>query len=319
MISVFVPTYNSALYIRETLDCLMSQTYGDIEILVVDDSSKDETPNVVRQIAERDKRVRLFCKPNEGSVPFSWRYIMPEIRGEFVLYMSHDDLLLPDTVEKLVKKIDPDTDCVIPQVVFFEKDLHSPEAKFDGINQQYQLSGHPDVSGEKAFAEMVDYTIPGFALWRTAMIRKCGMRTESFNSDELMQRLWVKASRKVKFSEGVFGYRQSPDSIVRGIKPAHLFSLDTNLQLYRAAMDSPYIPVGKLRELQLKYFKALLYLSRYHKKVKPTLQSDTNDRIERLKTESYRTLKSGLKLPYSHKGLYYRLIILAPSIAGIKR
>lgn len=319
MISVFIPTYNSERYLSETLDSVLSQTYTDFEILCVDDESTDRTPLILKEYSAKDSRIKPFFKKNQGSVPYAWLYIFPHIRGEFTLYMSHDDLLSPDALELMLKKYSDTIDCVIPEVRFFETDINCPEKKYEEINLKYHLSKRQSISGEEAFAEMIDYSIPGFGLWRTALIYKEGMSTTSFNSDELMQRLWVKNARRVAFSEGVFGYRQSSHSIVKGCKPSHLFSLDTNLQLYRQVIQSDYISADSRKRIQYNYFKALVYLSRMHKKFRENMSDKDNEAIEHLKTESFKEFVKELSCPMSLRGLYYLLISIIPEIVSIRR
>ncbi|MDE5758518.1 MAG: glycosyltransferase family 2 protein, partial [Allobaculum sp.] len=286
MVSIFIPTYNSSSSIGQTLDSVINQTYTDLEILCVDDSSTDDTLDIIHKYAERDKRVNVFCKPNEGSVPFSWKYIFPKISGEFTLYMSHDDLLLPDTVSKLLddqKK--HNADCTIPVVRFFGKDISTPEVSYEKINRQYSSRVGSSITGLQAFVLMLDYSIPGFGLWRTELIRKLGIHTTSFNSDEFAQRLWIKKCRTVTFSSAVFGYYQTESSIVKGFKPYHLYSLDTNLRLFSEMVaDIKNIPKDKAKFFRYKFYLSLLYLARifFHnlKEYDLKMQQDIMELIE---------------------------------------
>jgi glycosyltransferase involved in cell wall biosynthesis len=58
LVSVLIPTYNSALYIKDTLESILNQTYKNLEIIVIDDASKDSTVNIVKKY--KDKRIKLF-------------------------------------------------------------------------------------------------------------------------------------------------------------------------------------------------------------------------------------------------------------------
>lgn len=291
MVTIFIPTYNSSACIGRTLDSVINQTYQDWEILCVDDSSNDDTSHILKEYSDKDKRIKWFSKPNEGSVPFSWKYVLPKISGEFTLYMSHDDLLLPDSVERLVgdQKLN-NADCTIPIVRFFEKDISNPEKKYEEINSQYAKRAGTSISGLEAFNLMLDYTIPGFGLWRTSVIRDLGIPTTSFNSDEFAQRLWVKHCNTVAFSFAIFGYYQTEKSIVKGFKPYHIFSLDTNLRLFKEICDSiDIIPQDRMRILRYRFYFALLYLSRifYHNQndYDSSQQSEIIDLIEHSRKE----------------------------------
>lgn len=308
-VSIFIPTYNSSFLIAETLDSLLQQSYSDIEVLCVDDGSSDNTFDILSIYAQKDCRIKVFQKKNDGSVPFSWNYVFPYLQGDFTIYMSHDDLLESTAIEKLVNKqqTDPNIDCVIPSLVFFEKDMNFPEDSFSYNNKRNDMSKHPTISGEKAFDEMLDYSIPGFALWRTDLIRKIGMPTESFNSDEGMQRVWAKNCRKVAFSDARFGYRQSSKSIVKGLKPYHYFSLATNLRLFKEMVPLPSINVERKKSIQYKFYESLFYLYSCYIKNNRQFTTEQKDSFKRISNESYKLLSKHLPCPFSTKGCIMKL------------
>jgi len=304
-VSVFIPTYNSSPLIRKTLDSLIRQSYKDIEIVCVDDESSDDTIDILNSFSKKDSRISVYCKKNEGSVPFSWNYVFPLLKGEFTIYMSHDDLIEPETIEKLVskQKSDTDIDCVIPSVVFFDNNMSLPEEKYEEKNANNDMSKHPTISGYEAFDEMLDYSIPGFALWRTNLIRKIGMPTESFNSDEAMQRIWAKHCRKVAFSDAKFGYRQSSNSIVRGLKPMHYFSLFSNLLLFREMTNMENISSERKKSIQYQYFETLFYLDSQYRKQKGNFNPRQKSLYLQMSKESYSELRKNLVCPKSLKGI----------------
>ena len=308
-VSIFIPTYNSGSFLSATLDSLISQTYNDIEILCVDDGSTDNTIQILKSYSQKDSRIKYFVKKNEGSVPFSWNYVFPYIHGEFTLYMSHDDILESDAIEKLVEKQkkEPDIDCVIPSLVFFETDFNNPEECYHSKNVKGELGSHKTVIGIAAFDEMLDYSIPGFALWRTELIRHIGMPTESFNSDECMQRIWARNCRKVAFSDAKFGYRQTSNSIVKGLKPYHYFSIATNLRIYKELMGVNQIEKKRKRYIQYKFYESLYYLDACYRKNKNSFSREDQKRYENISQESYSILKKGLRCPCSVKGVLMKL------------
>lgn len=269
-VSVFIPTYNvNMAMLNETLDSVLNQTCKFIELWLVDDASTDDTPQRLDEWAKKDNRIHVIHKKHDGSVPFAWNEVFPKLKGEFTLYMSHDDLLSEDCIEKLVKKQqEGDYDCVIPSCVGFEKDWKKPEDSFEEFNRKSDVSERDVMSGREALFEMLDYGIPGFALWRTNLIREIGMPTESFNSDEGMQRVWASHCREVAFEGNAkFYYRMVAGSITKGLKPYHYGSLLTLLRMKRRAI---YLQVEKKlsREEQQKYdefrkyiIKSFIYLS----------------------------------------------------------
>lgn len=230
LVSIFIPTYNASKCIGETLQSVLSQTYTDLEVWLADDCSKDNTIQILEGFAKQDSRVHILQKvKNEGFVPFSWNRVFPLLHGEFTLYMSHDDFLSNDCIEKLVaRQQETDADCVIPDTVFTR-----PDSKHSTLDPNLTV-----LDPKSAFAKMLNYDIPGFALWRTDLIRKIGMPTEAFNSDEGMQRIWALNCNKVAFCfDAKFYYRLTEDSITKGLKPYHLTGLKTQKRLIKTAIE----------------------------------------------------------------------------------
>jgi cellulose synthase/poly-beta-1,6-N-acetylglucosamine synthase-like glycosyltransferase len=101
LVSVVIPAYNADIFLENTLQSICSQSYGNLEILVVDDGSSDRTPAIVQAIAHEDSRVRLLQQPNAGVATARNRGIQAA-RGEFIAPIDADDLWDPEAVAKMV-------------------------------------------------------------------------------------------------------------------------------------------------------------------------------------------------------------------------
>lgn len=89
-ISIVVPVYNSAKYLRECLDSICSQTFNDWEIVAIDDGSSDESPAILDEYACRDERIRVIHKQN-GGVSEARNDGLAAAKGEYVLFVDSDD------------------------------------------------------------------------------------------------------------------------------------------------------------------------------------------------------------------------------------
>lgn len=99
LVSVIVPAYNASTTINETLVSIRSQTHANLEILVTDDGSIDDTCYLVEQHRAQDKRVRLFSQTN-GGVAKARNRALEEATGKFVAPIDADDLWRPDKIER---------------------------------------------------------------------------------------------------------------------------------------------------------------------------------------------------------------------------
>lgn len=83
------------------MDSIRTQTYSDIEVIMVDDGSTDGSRNVANGYAERDNRFRLFSQENVG-VSAARNHGLDVAEGEYILFVDSDDWLEPQMIEKLV-------------------------------------------------------------------------------------------------------------------------------------------------------------------------------------------------------------------------
>lgn len=104
-VSVVVPAWNAERFIEVTLATALGQTFSNIEIVVIDDGSKDQTAAVVHRIAASDSRVRLIQQSNTGLAGARNRGIR-ESCGELIAFLDHDDLWHPDKLALQVALLD---------------------------------------------------------------------------------------------------------------------------------------------------------------------------------------------------------------------
>lgn len=105
LISVIVPVYNIIPYLPRCVESLRTQTYENLEILLIDDGSTDETPALCDRLATEDERIRVFHKKNGG--PSSARnFGLQQAGGEYVGFVDSDDYVDADMYERLYGAIE---------------------------------------------------------------------------------------------------------------------------------------------------------------------------------------------------------------------
>ncbi len=101
-VSVIIPTYNRAKYIRESIDSVLAQTYQDYEIIVVDDGSTDNTKEIILSYGDK---VRYFFQ-DHGNQPLALNFGATKARGEYIAFLDDDDLWVPNKLELQVNILD---------------------------------------------------------------------------------------------------------------------------------------------------------------------------------------------------------------------
>ncbi|BDA71349.1 hypothetical protein CAL7716_055150 [Calothrix sp. PCC 7716] len=102
LVSVIIPAYNAEVLIGRTLESVISQTYKNLEIIVVDDGSQDRTASIVESFMEIDSRIVLFKQANAG-VAAARNLAIAKSSGEFIAPIDADDIWYPEKIEKQVQ------------------------------------------------------------------------------------------------------------------------------------------------------------------------------------------------------------------------
>ncbi len=99
LVTIAINNYNYAAYIQNAIDSALGQTYPDIEVIVVDDGSTDNSPEIIKSYGDK---IRPFLKKNEGQVS-AMNLAWAEAKGEIVMFLDADDVMLPEAIEKCVE------------------------------------------------------------------------------------------------------------------------------------------------------------------------------------------------------------------------
>jgi teichuronic acid biosynthesis glycosyltransferase TuaG len=100
LVSVIMPAFNSQKYIQSSIESVLSQTYQELELIVVDDCSSDETESIVKSFILKDSRVKYYKNPMNFGVSESRNVGICNAVGEFISFIDSDDLWFPNKLEK---------------------------------------------------------------------------------------------------------------------------------------------------------------------------------------------------------------------------
>lgn len=121
-VSVIVPCYNVEKYVSECLDSILNQTLRDIEIIILNDGSTDQTLEIIEKYGAKDSRVKILSHKNRGLGPTRNRGIL-EAKGEYLSFVDSDDYISNDMLEILYNKaIRENADIVQGETIIFYED-----------------------------------------------------------------------------------------------------------------------------------------------------------------------------------------------------
>ena len=164
IVSIIVPVYKVEKYIKRCLDSLINQTYKEIEIILIDDGSPDESGKICDTYAERDSRIKVIHKINEG-VSIARNVGISKATGKYLMFVDSDDWLENNAVEVLYQKISSENLDMVRANYFINTDTEEKIApinellKFDNV-----ILSDSQYFKEEIVRSFLDGGIPGY-LW----------------------------------------------------------------------------------------------------------------------------------------------------------
>lgn len=166
LLSIIVPVYNTAPFLRNCMDSLCNQTYSNLEIICIDDGSVDNSLSILMEYAEKDNRIKVFSQRNKGAAAARNKGIL-EATGEWVTGVDSDDFLDLDTCQYVVSHIRPEVDVISYDMKMCWQGMERDE----GIDKYYdrRLDGVYKVSPEFIFDKPCEFCSK---FWRNAFLKK---------------------------------------------------------------------------------------------------------------------------------------------------
>jgi glycosyltransferase involved in cell wall biosynthesis len=113
LVSIGIPVYNGARHLRGALDSCVGQTLGDLEVIISDNASTDDTGRICEEYVRKDPRVRYIRQPRNIGAPRNWNAVVHEARGEFFKWASSNDLVAPTMLARCTEVMRSESDVVL--------------------------------------------------------------------------------------------------------------------------------------------------------------------------------------------------------------
>ena len=211
LISIVVRVYNVELYLRQCLSSLVSQTYDNLQILIVDDGSTDGCGAICDEYAVQDNRIEVFHLSNGGQAT-ARNYALEKARGQWVGFVDGDDWLAPDMMEKMLAAAKQENaDIVVCGVIYAYRD----GTRELPITVQYKVLDGKDAVMEACFGgNRLRQNI-----WNKLVKRSCipglyAPEWQSYQDIVFLTEFLLETNRLVLLDSNLYYYRQQISSVV---------------------------------------------------------------------------------------------------------
>jgi glycosyltransferase involved in cell wall biosynthesis len=212
MISVIIPIYNVAQYLSQCVDSVLSQSYQDLEIILVDDGSTDECPKICDDYQQKDVRIRVVHKEN-GGLSDARNAGMKKATGEWTLFVDSDDWIDQEAIAKLYQfAIDNRCD-IVQGGLFYAYQDHLLYRQATKVEQKRTVLERDDAMRELIINDRVKNFAWG-KLYKADLIRDLFFPVGKYFEDCFWQHLVMdRIARYGIIDEPLYYYRQRNDSI----------------------------------------------------------------------------------------------------------
>lgn len=182
-VSIIIPTYNRARFIKEAINSVLSQDFQDYEIIVVDDGSTDNTKEIINSL--KNKKIRYFFQENKGRSRARNRAIKLA-RGQYLSFLDSDDIFLPGKLTKQAKCLDKHSEIgmVYASALTMDESSHK-------LNKKYLATSSGFIYKEVAFVFPLIIILPAVMI-RGEVFKKVGNfdpKMDRFEDSDMWRRI----------------------------------------------------------------------------------------------------------------------------------
>ena len=205
-VSVGLPVYNGARYVRQAIESVLAQAWEDFELVISDNASTDETPEICGDFAARDPRVRYFRSPINRGITWNFREVVRRSSGEFFLWMAHDDVLAPEYVQRCLQALQQDAGAVLCYSAGLDIDEDGNKTPHQEVPGR---TDHP--SSHIRFRDLIRMNHmcePIFGLIRSDVLKKTSIHGDFPDSDRCVLSELALHGRFHRLAERLFYHRE---------------------------------------------------------------------------------------------------------------
>lgn len=249
LISVIVPVYNTEKYLRKCIESILSQSYKNIELLLINDGSTDSSAEICREYLDKDKRCYYFEKEN-GGLSDARNYGIERAKGEYITFVDSDDFFLEEAIEKLhATALLGESDLVVGGF-----------CHFDSLNfyifDRKRFGNLPITIVEKEFAvnqmdEMFEvpflcYSTAWGKLYKSSLFKEIRYPLGKYAEDQFTTWKLYLASEKIAVcNHTIYSYRKNYEGLSLNFNLSHLDYIDALEERIEATKNIKGIDIEK--------------------------------------------------------------------------
>lgn len=233
-ISVIVPVYNVEQYLSRCIDSILAQTFTNLELLLIDDGSKDKSGDICDEYAKKDDRIRVFHTKN-GGVSMARNLGVDNARGEWINFIDSDDWVEPDLYSSIIHIIEENNIDLVCWNYFIDKDKQSRPVAY--IDKNLSIKSNDEIihllrkaiyGSYNKYIHMPNYDMISSVnkIYKTELLRTAGIR---FNQtlvraeDALFNIMYLKKVSHIAITNKCFYHYVMRDSSVMHSQDKSLF------------------------------------------------------------------------------------------------
>lgn len=180
LVSVCINAYNAEKYIRETVDSVLNQTYTNLQIIVVDDCSTDNTYEILKSID--DPRLEIYRLPYNCHISNACNEGFKHVKGEYVAHLDADDLWVPEKIEKQVEFLESNSNygACFTHVDVIDDEGNIGGSDYDSFRELFAFTNHSQSSMYRFFFDKYNRLCHSSSVIRRELVKQVGNHDVSF-------------------------------------------------------------------------------------------------------------------------------------------
>jgi len=142
IVSVGVPVFNGEKFLKKRLDSILSQTLTDLELIISDNASTDNTQKICEEYAKKDDRIQYIRQSENRGPVWNFSFVLNQAKSEFFVWAAADDIWKPDFLKKNIEilSLNKNIVCSLGKVIQYDKESNNKSTVKSDLRQKYSIS-----------------------------------------------------------------------------------------------------------------------------------------------------------------------------------